>query len=343
MSMQFINIFHVRYITIRGGNEIFMAEVNESIRINKNMRTKDTFKTRAKKDFIKNKELYLIVLPVVLFYLIFAYKPMYGIIIAFKQFNPSKGILGSDWVGFKYFTDFFTGIYFGRLMKNTLTISLSSLIFGFPAPIILAILINELKSKWFSRTVQTISYIPHFVSLVVVCGIIADFSAIGGVASSLVGFFTGKEENLLTIPNYFVPIYVSTNIWKEIGFSSIIYIAALMGIDQQLYEAAQIDGANKWRQLLNVTLPGIAPMITIMFILAMGGLLNVGFEKIILLYNPMTYSTADVISSFVYRRGLLEFNFGYSTAVGLFNTVINFILIVSTNKISKKINETSLW
>jgi putative aldouronate transport system permease protein len=321
-----------------------MSQVNESIlRSDIGIMKSETFKERVKKDFKKNKELYLLVLPVVIFYIIFSYKPMYGIIIAFKNFNPSKGILGSDWVGFKYFIDFFNGIYFGRLIKNTLTISLSSLIFGFPAPIILALLINELKSKWFSRTVQTISYIPHFVSLIVVCGMIVDFSAIGGVVSSLVGFFTGKEENLLTAANYFVPIYVSTNIWKEIGFSSIIYIAALMGIDQQLYEAAQIDGANKWKQLLNVTLPGIAPMITIMFILAMGGLLNVGFEKIILLYNPMTYSTADVISSFVYRRGLLEFNFGYSTAVGLFNTIINFVLIILTNKISKKINETSLW
>lgn len=327
---------------LRGEFSLERSSVSKS-QFSQSLIIKDTFKARVKKDFRKNKELYLLVLPVIIFYLVFCYKPMYGVIIAFKDFNPSKGILGSEWVGLKYFKDFFTGFYFGRLMKNTLIISLTSLIFGFPAPIILALLINELRTRWFSRVVQTISYIPHFVSLVVVCGMLSDFSQIGGVISSIVGFFTGKQENLLSIPNYFVPIYVASNIWKEIGFGSIIYIAALMGIDQQLYEAAQIDGANKWKQLINVTIPGIMPMIVIMFILAMGGLLNVGFEKIILLYSPVIYSTSDVISTFVYRRGLLEFNFGYSTAVGLFNSVVNFALLFATNKISKKVNETSLW
>lgn len=302
-----------------------------------------TLRARLKRDLKKNKQLYLLVLPVVIFYLVFSYKPMYGIIIAFKQFNPAKGILGSDWVGFKYFIDFFQSHYFGRLIKNTLVISISSIAFGFPAPIILALLINELRRKWFSRAVQTISYIPHFVSLVVVCGMLSDFSQIGGLISSAVEYFTGKQMNLLTVPNYFVPLYVSSGIWKEIGFSSIVYIAALTSIDQQLYEAAKIDGAGRWKQLTHVTLPGIMPMVIIMFILAMGGILNVGFEKIILLYSPVIYSTSDVISSFVYRRGLLEFNFGYSTAVGLFNTVVNFLLLYITNKISKKVNETSLW
>lgn len=302
-----------------------------------------TLRARLKRDLKKNKQLYLLVLPVVIFYLVFSYKPMYGIIIAFKQFNPAKGILGSDWVGFKYFIDFFQSHYFGRLIKNTLVISISSIAFGFPAPIILALLINELRRKWFSRAVQTISYIPHFVSLVVVCGMLSDFSQIGGLVSSAVEYFTGKQMNLLTVPNYFVPLYVSSGIWKEIGFSSIVYIAALTSIDQQLYEAAKIDGAGRWKQLTHVTLPGIMPMVIIMFILAMGGILNVGFEKIILLYSPVIYSTSDVISSFVYRRGLLEFNFGYSTAVGLFNTVVNFLLLYITNKISKKVNETSLW
>lgn len=302
-----------------------------------------TLRARLKKDLKKNKQLYLLVLPVVIFYLVFSYKPMYGVIIAFKQFNPSKGILGSDWVGFKYFIDFFQGNYFGRVFKNTLVISISSIVFGFPAPIILALLINELRRKWFSRVVQTISYIPHFVSLVVVCGMLSDFSQIGGLISSAVEYFTGKQMNLLTVPNYFVPLYVSSGIWKEIGFSSIVYIAALTSIDQQLYEAAKMDGAGRWKQLIHVTIPGIMPMVIIMFILAMGGILNVGFEKIILLYSPVIYSTSDVISSFVYRRGLLEFNFGYSTAVGLFNTVVNFLLLYITNKISRKVNETSLW
>jgi putative aldouronate transport system permease protein len=268
---------------------------------------------------------------------------MYGAIIAFKDFSPIKGILGSPWVGLKHFYDFFVSYYFWRIVKNTMVISISSLIFGFPAPIIFALLINELRSKLFSRTVQTITYMPHFISLVVVCGLIREFTTDTGIINYLVGLFGGDRVTMLNKPELFVPIYVTSGIWQEIGFGSIIYIASIAGIDQQLYEAATIDGAGRWRQIWNVTLPGIMHTIVILLILRIGSIMNVGFEKIILLYNPVTYETSDVISTFVYRRGLLEFSFSLSAAVGLFNSVINGFLLIGANWFGKKFNETSLW
>jgi putative aldouronate transport system permease protein len=295
------------------------------------------------RDFMLNKSLYLMILPVLLFYFIFHYKPMYGAIIAFKDFSPIKGILGSPWVGLKHFYDFFDSYYFWRIVKNTMVISISSLIFGFPAPIIFALLINELRSKIFSRTVQTITYMPHFISLVVVCGLIREFTTDTGFINYLVGLFGGDRVTMLNKPELFVPIYVTSGIWQEIGFGSIIYIASIAGIDQQLYEAATIDGAGRWRQIWNVTLPGIMHTIVILLILRIGSIMNVGFEKIILLYNPVTYETSDVISTFVYRRGLLEFSFSLSAAVGLFNSVINGFLLIGANWFGKKFNETSLW
>lgn len=295
------------------------------------------------RDFKTNKAIYLMLTPVILYYLIFHYKPMYGAIIAFKDFTPSKGIMGSPWVGFKHFQEFFTDYYFMRILKNTLIISINSLIFSFPAPIILALLLNELKSKWFSRTVQTISYMPHFISMVVICGILKQFTMDDGIITYIFSLFGFEKVTMLSQPQLFVPIYVGSGIWQEIGWGAIIYLAALTGIDQEQYEAAKIDGANRWKQTLHVTLPGIAPTIIILLILRMGSILSVGFEKIILLYNPSIYETADVISTYVYRKGLLEFNWSFSSAVGLFNSVINFILIILANWMSKKVNETSLW
>jgi putative aldouronate transport system permease protein len=317
--------------------------MNKVVQSNIRPSNRSKFGKIIRKDFMKNKELYLLVIPVILYYFIFHYKPMYGAIIAFKNFVPAKGIIGSPWVGLKHFKDFFGNYYFGRLLRNTITISGTSIIFGFPAPIILALLINELKVRWFSRIVQTITYLPHFISLVVICGMIRDFSSDRGVLTSILSIFTGKHDALLNFPNYFVPLFVGTDIWQGVGWGSIIYLAALMGIDQELYEAASIDGAGRWRQTIHITLPGILPTIVIMLILRLGGILNVGFEKIILLYNPVIYEKADVISSFVYRKGLQEFNFSYSSAVGLFNSAINFFFVVSANWISRKLNETSLW
>lgn len=304
---------------------------------------KKNYFVRLKDDIKKFKIVYMMALPVILYYFVFNYAPMYGAIIAFKNFNPADGILGSKWVGLQNFMEFFNSRYFTRLMFNTLNISLNTLIWGFPAPIILALLLNELKGKIFPKTVQTITYLPHFISLVVICGMLQDFTSEKGIIVQLLAVFGFQPQNMLNNKNLFVPIYVISNIWQEIGWGSIVYLAALAGIDQELYEAAKIDGAGKFRQTLSITLPGLIPTIMVMLILRVGGLLNVGYEKIILLYNELTYETADIISSFTYRRGLQEFAWSYSAAVGLFNSVINFILLISANTISKKINDTSLW
>jgi len=305
--------------------------------------TDATFTVRFKRDFVLNKYLYLMMVPVLAYYFTFHYAPMYGAIIAFKEYTPMKGILGSDWVGLDQFKAFFGSYYFWRILKNTVLISLYSLCFEFPAPILLAILINELTNKRFQRFVQTITYMPYFISLIVICGMIKDFTNSGGVINNLLTYFGANDTAMLQKPELFRTIYVLSEIWQKIGWESIIYLAALMSIDQEQYEAARMDGASRWKQIWNITLPGILPTIAIMFILRMGNLLNVGFEKIILLYNPSTYDTADVISSFVFRKGLLEFGWSYSSAVGLFNSVINLLLLIAANKFSRKVSENSLW
>lgn len=302
-----------------------------------------SFKRRVVRDFMLNKQLYAMMIPVLAFYFVFHYAPMYGAMIAFKDYSPMKGVMGSDWVGLTHFQDFFQGYYFWRILENTVVISLLTLVFEFPAPILLALLINEVRNQRFKRFVQTVTYMPYFISLVVICGMITDFTNSGGIIHSMMSALGYSGESLLQKPEWFRPIYVLSEIWQRIGWESIIYLAALMSVDQEQYEAARIDGANRWKQMLHITLPGILPIVTIMFILRMGNMLNVGFEKIILLYNPVTYQTADVISSFVYRKGLLEFGWSFSSAVGLFNSVINLMLLVAANSISRRVNQNSLW
>jgi putative aldouronate transport system permease protein len=294
-------------------------------------------------DFKRHKYVYLLFLPVLAFFFIFHYVPMYGVTIAFKQFTPRGGIIGSPWVGIEHFRNFFTSYYFVRLIRNTITISISDILWGFPAPIILALLINELKGGRLKKTIQTLTYLPHFISLVVVCGIIIDFTSSTGVANDVIAFFGFERVSMLSRPEFFRPVYISTNIWQQVGWGSIIYLAALSTIDPALYEAATIDGANRWRRTWAITIPSIMPTIIILLILRLGNIMNVGFEKIILLYNPITYETADVISTFVYRKGLMEFDYSYAAAIGLFNSVINFALLVLANRISRRISETSLW
>jgi putative aldouronate transport system permease protein len=294
-------------------------------------------------DIRKNKYLYIMLLPVLLYYAIFHYFPMYGSIIAFKDYSPRLGIWGSPWAGFEHFLNFFNGPYFSRVLSNTLMISFYELLFGFPAPIVLAMLLNEVRISWFKRMVQTFTYMPHFISLVVICGMLKEFSSSSGIITSLISLFGGPKDNLLMSSEWFRTLFVGSGIWQQIGWGSIIYLAALTSIDTEQYEAARIDGANRFQQMRNITFPGIMPTIIIMLILDMGRLLNVGFEKIILLYNPATYETADVISSYVYRVGLQEFNYSFSAAIGLFNSVINFSLVIMSNWISRKINDTSLW
>lgn len=296
------------------------------------------------KDYRKHKYLYLMILPVVAYYLIFHYAPMYGAIIAFKNYRIGQGLLESPWVGFHHFTEFFNSYYFGRLLKNTLLLNVYMLLFSFPAPIMFALLINEIGNRFFKRVVQTITYLPHFISVIVVCGMITQFVARDGFITDLLVWLGMERTALLGHPEYFRTVYVISDIWQSVGWGSIIYLAAITGINPELYEASRIDGASKWKQILHITIPGIAPIIVILFILKIGHMLDVGFDKIILLYNPNTYATADVISTFVYRKGLGESSdFSYTTAVGLFQSAINFILLVSANRISAKVSENSLW
>lgn len=292
----------------------------------------------------KYKWAYIMIIPVIAFYAVFMYGPMLGIIIAFKDYAPSMGILRSPWVGLKHFESFFTDIYFMRLLKNTVLISLMDMVINFPGPIILALLFNEVQNKVFKKTIQTVSYFPHFISAVVLCGMIRSFLLTDGMITNILHIMTGMEKTaLLQESKYFRFIYVLSSTWQNIGWDSIIYLAAIGGIDPQLYEACRIDGGGKFRCIRHITIPGLAPTIIVLLILRIGSILSVGYEKIILLYNPATYETADVISSYVYRKGLQEFNWSYSTAVGLFNSVINFAFLIISNTISRKVNGTSLW
>ena len=295
------------------------------------------------RDLQMNKHIYLMLLPVVAYFVIFHYVPMYGVIIAFKDFKASLGILGSPFVGLKHFKSFFGSIYFWQLLRNTLLINVYSLLIIFPFTIIFALLINELRSKAFKRTVQTITYMPHFISVVVICGMIVQFCGTDGLFNDIIEWLGGERISLLNKPEYFRTIYIASDLWTGLGWGTIIYIAALSGIDQELYEAARIDGASRFKQVIHITIPGIMPTIIIMLIMRVGSMMSLGWEKIILLYNPLTYDTADVISSFVYRRGIENGDYSYSAAVGLMNSVINFILLISTNKICKVLGDTSLW
>lgn len=300
-------------------------------------------KTTAAKDFRKNKTIYLLALPVIAYYLVFHYGPMYGVQIAFKDFSPSLGIADSPWVGFRHFTEFFNGFYFWRVIRNTLLISLYSIAFGFPASIVLALLLNELRSRLFKRTVQSITYLPHFISLVVVVGMMVDFLSADGLINQIIAAFGFESRSFLQEPKWFRFLYVSSGIWQEVGWGSIIYLAAIAGIDPTLYEAAKVDGAGRFKQILHITIPGIMPTIAILFILRMGSVMSVGDEKILLMYNPMTYETADVIGTYVYRKGILETSYSFSSAVGLFNAVINFAFLLLTNLISKRSGGTKLF
>lgn len=303
---------------------------------------------RLRKDLVKNRSAYLLFLPVLAFYLLFCYKPMYGLIIAFKDFTPYKGIMGSAWAdhfGLAHFIDFFNSVYFGRLIRNTLVISITNLLVTFPAPIILALLLNEVRCRKYKSLIQTLTYLPHFISLVVICSMVRMFVDYNGFITQVLaalGLVDGSLS-MLSNKNYFTSIYVGSGLWQTIGWSAIIYISALSGVDQELYEAARIDGANRWKQTIHITLPAIMMTIIMMFIMRIGTVMSVGYEKIILLYNPGIYETADVISSYVYRKGLLEANWSYAAAVGFFNSVINLFLVVTANRITKKITNMGLW
>lgn len=291
----------------------------------------------------KCKYLYLIMLVPIVYYILFHYLPMYGVIVAFKDYNIVKGVMGSPWAGIKHFQKFLTDPYFWKLVRNTLLLNIYGLVWGFPIPIILALLLNEVRGGKFKRIVQTVSYLPHFISTVVVCGMVVNFLSTDGILNQIITALGGERIQYLMDPKYFRTIFTSSGIWQTAGWTSIIYLSALTGVDQEVVEAAMIDGANRWQRIRHVTLPAIAPTISTMLIMNLGKLMNLGYEKVLLLYNGSTYETADVISTYVYRRGILSNDFSYATAVGLFQSVIGVILLISANKISKKISETSLW
>ncbi|MFM9281773.1 ABC transporter permease [Paenibacillus jiagnxiensis] len=291
----------------------------------------------------KRYDLYLMLLLPVAWYLLFHYVPLYGLQIAFKNFNPAKGILGSEWVGFDHFTRFFDSYYFWRLLWNTLSINLLSLLIAFPIPILLAMLVNELRSKAFSKVLQNITYIPHFISVVVIVGILTVMLAPAGPVNMLIQAFGGEPIRFMEAAGWFKTIFIGSNIWQNMGWQSIIYIAALSGINPQLYEAAKMDGASRLRRIWHVSLPGIVPVIVILLILDVGQFMNIGFEKILLLQNNLNLEASDVISTFVYTTGILKGEYSYTAAIGLFNSVINLTLLLMVNRFARKTSETSLW
>lgn len=297
------------------------------------------FKT-IKKDW----QLYTLLILPVIWYVIFKYIPMFGNIIAFRKFVPGGSAVGTEWVGLKYIKMFIADTTFWQVFKNTLTLSVSSLIIGFPLPIIFALLLNELSNKRFKKFAQTASYLPHFLSTAIVAGMIMELlSPSNGAINMLIKQLTGNTINFLGEAKWFHTVYVGSNVWQGLGWGAILYLAALSNINMELYESARIDGANRWKQTLHITIPSIMPTIVTLLILNIGGLMGVGFEKILLLQNPLTYSSSDVISTYLYRLGLQSNNFSYATAIGLFEAVIGLILVSSANLVSKKFTETSLW
>lgn len=286
---------------------------------------------------------YLMATPVLLHYLIFRYFPMFGIVVAFQDFRVTRGFLGSQWVGFRNFLRFLESAYAWTTIRNTLSISILSLLFAFPMPILLAIMLNEVPSRRFKKTVQTVTYMPHFISLVVICSLIINFFSNQGLINSIIRQLGGKAVNFMSEPRWFYPIYIGSGIWQHTGWDSIIYLAALSAIDTELYEAATVDGAGRLQRMWHITLPGISATITILLILRMGSLLSVGFEKIILLYTPATYETADTISTYVYRRGLNDGKYSFASAVGLMNNIVNFLLLLAADKFSKRIGQSGLF
>ena len=277
------------------------------------------------------------------YFVIFRYGAILWLAIAFKKFNPVAGLWGSNWIGFVHFQNFLSDAYFWKLIRNTLMINIEMLIFYFPLPIILALMINDVRSKVYRKAVQTISYLPHFLSTVVVAGLVVSYTASDGMINDFVYAITGNRISFLTTPGWFRPIYIISEGWQSAGWASIIYLAALSNIDVEMYEAAVIDGATRLRQMWHISLPGVAPVISIQLLLTLGRFLSVGYEKILLLYNGSVYETADVISTYLYRRGIMSADYSYGAAVSLFQAVFSLVLIVSANYASRKIGQTSLW
>ena len=296
------------------------------------------------KKCFRDRQLILMVLIPVTWYVIFCYIPMYGVQIAFKDFRPSKGIWGSPWVGFEHFKTYFNSMYFSRTVLNTLIINVYGLLFGFPLPILFAFALNEIRLRKYKRVIQTVTYFPNFISTVIVVSMITIlFAADSGVLNFTALFNNGVRIPVIDDPRYFRLLYIGSGIWQSFGFSSVLYFAAIAGVDQELYEAATVDGASRFKKIIYITFPCIRPTITIRLLLSLGSMFSEGPEKLILMYSGNTYVVADVISTYVYRVGLSGGNYSFGSAVGLFNTVINFVTLYIFNAIIRKLGETSLW
>ena len=296
------------------------------------------------KRILKDRYLLLLFLPCLIYYILFKYVPMWGVLISFKDFKPFIGFWGSEWVGLKHYIDFFNNPDAWRIIRNTLLLGVYTLLWCFPLPIVFALALNELTRPKFKKFVQTVSYMPHFLSAVVVCGMLNSFlSPVRGIVNIIINMFGGETINFLSTASWFRPIYVASEVWQTLGWGAIVYLAAITNVDPQYYEAAKLDGASRLRQIWSITLPCIAPTVATMLILRIGSILEVGLEKVLLLYSPAIYETSDIIATYVYRQGLVLGNMSYATAIGLFSSVINLVLLVSANYFSKKFADTGLF
>lgn len=291
----------------------------------------------------RHKYIYLMLLPVVLYYIVFHYASMYYAVIAFMDYKPMKGIAGSRFVGLKHFRSFLTGVYAWRVIRNTLLINLYQIMFSFTSSIVFALMINQMVDNRYKNVIQTVTYMPHFISIVVVCGLLTEFCESDALFNDVLAFFGVERSSLLANPNNFRTIFVASDMWQHMGWGTIIYLATLSGVDQSLHEAATIDGAGRISRIIHINLPALMPVIVVQLIMRVGRMMLVGFDKVILLYSPATYETADVISSYVYRRGLYDMDYSYGAAVGLFNSVVNLIILISANAFSRKVTGNSLW
>ena len=324
--------------------EEVVVEANEALRDRKQTRTPDKNWIKVWDHFRREWQIYAMLLPTIIWFIVFLYKPMYGLQIAFKDYSIFRGVAGSPWVGLEHFETLFSNDQFIRAVRNTITISFYNLLFGFPAPIILALMFNEIMHASYKRAAQTIVYLPHFISSVIIAGIvITAFSPTVGVINNVMGWFGLDSIYFLTQPEWFRPIFVGTGIWQEAGFGSIVFLAAIAGVNPSLYESAVVDGANRWQMMWKITIPSILPTILIMLIIRIGNVMEVSFELVILLYQPATYETADVVNTWVYRQGLQSGQYDLAAAAGLFNAFVAFVLVMTANTLSRRYSRTSLW
>ncbi len=323
---------------------VTIKKADESIESSRQVKPSNRKLARLADHFRNDWQIYLMLLPTVIWMIVFLYKPMYGLQIAFKDYSIFRGVAASPWVGFEHFQTLFSNDQFLRAIKNTVIISALNLLFGFPAPIILALMFNEILHATYKRTAQTIVYLPHFISTVIIAGIVTTaFSPTAGVVNTVMGWFGLDSIYFLTRPEWFRPIFVGTGIWQEAGFGSIVFLAAIAGVNPSLYESAVVDGASRWQMMWRITIPSIMPTIIIMLIIRIGNIMEVSFELIILLYQPATWSTADVVNTFVYRQGLQSGQYDVAAAAGLFNAIVAFVLVMTANTLSRKYSRTSLW